>query len=353
MVDKTEFELIHLLRCPQCSGDHFAISVDELTCESCSTTYPIRQGVPIFVPNPNDIKIVPPDHVSNQISDDVINWLKGLDGYSLNIGAGASQTKIPTCIELEYSIFKTTDVVGDSHHLPFKDNTFEAVVAFNVFEHLYDPRQAAAEIFRVLKPGGKLIIRTAFLQPLHEEPFHYYNATKYGVMKWFSGFEIETCHVSGNFNPVFTLAWLSCDLLYWIEHTYGTETRRKFNKTTLSDWSKVWADPAQRKGFLWETMMGLPQQVQERFAAGFELEATKPEQNNGRASLAAFPAPATLNQSTNPLSLTEQPEKMTASAFALQQRIGVLEAQIQAMETSKFWKLRERWFQIKKKLRLH
>ena len=86
--------------------------------------------------------------------------------------------------------------MGDAHHLPFLDATFDAVVTFNTFEHLYDPPRAAAEIHRVLKPGGRLILQTAFLQPLHEPPHHYYNTTEFGLRRWFSDFEITRMHVS-------------------------------------------------------------------------------------------------------------------------------------------------------------
>lgn len=47
---------------------------------------------------------------------------------------------------------------GDSENLPFEDNTFDALtVAFGVrnFEHL---KLGLAEMYRVLKPGGKVII---------------------------------------------------------------------------------------------------------------------------------------------------------------------------------------------------
>ena len=70
---------------------------------------------------------------------------------------------IPTCIEFEHKIFKHTDVVGDAHHLPFRDASFDRVFAFNVFEHLREPARAAAEIARVLKPTGAVAIHTAFL----------------------------------------------------------------------------------------------------------------------------------------------------------------------------------------------
>ncbi|MEZ4983743.1 MAG: bifunctional demethylmenaquinone methyltransferase/2-methoxy-6-polyprenyl-1,4-benzoquinol methylase UbiE [Saprospiraceae bacterium] len=49
-------------------------------------------------------------------------------------------------------------IEGDSEDLPFEDNTFDAVtVAFGVrnFEHL---EKGLAEIYRVLRPGGKLVV---------------------------------------------------------------------------------------------------------------------------------------------------------------------------------------------------
>lgn len=50
--------------------------------------------------------------------------------------------------------------VGLAEELPFKDNFFDLVVSAWVFEHLENPRKAFQEIFRVLKPDGKLIFLT-------------------------------------------------------------------------------------------------------------------------------------------------------------------------------------------------
>jgi SAM-dependent methyltransferase len=43
---------------------------------------------------------------------------------------------------------------GDVHALPFPDDSFDAVFEHAVFMHLTDPSRAAAEAFRVLRPGG-------------------------------------------------------------------------------------------------------------------------------------------------------------------------------------------------------
>jgi len=46
---------------------------------------------------------------------------------------------------------------GDAIHLPFAPQTFDAVVACLVFEHLEEPDDAIAEVARVLAPGGRFL----------------------------------------------------------------------------------------------------------------------------------------------------------------------------------------------------
>ncbi|MFM7426280.1 MAG: methyltransferase domain-containing protein [Elainella sp.] len=272
---KERENFLTLLQCVKCGGHQLELGSSRLNCQNCGASYSMLQGIPVFLDDPSVVKILPLEHTSNSVPKPVFEWLKQLNGYGLNIGAGASQVKLPNLIEMEYAIFKNTDVVADAHHLPFRDEVFEAVVAFNVFEHLSNPKQAAQEIFRVLKPGGKVIIHTAFLQPLHEAPYHFFNATKYGVMQWFSDFKVQVCQVSENFNPAFTLAWLSSELLQLTGQVHGTDVSQALAKTTLADWAKLWEDPNSRQGLLWEACRQLPQEIQEKISAGFELEAVK------------------------------------------------------------------------------
>lgn len=44
----------------------------------------------------------------------------------------------------------------DSPYLPFSDCSFDAVFSVYVWEHLEDPSLFLSEVFRVLKPGGKI-----------------------------------------------------------------------------------------------------------------------------------------------------------------------------------------------------
>ncbi|MDQ3198674.1 MAG: methyltransferase domain-containing protein [Verrucomicrobiota bacterium] len=269
-------DLTTLLACPVCRGEVLA-SDAVLRCATCGAEYPINQGVPIFLSDADRVVTVSPDHVSNSLGPEFEAQLARGGERILHLGAGATATKFPGCIELEHKIFRHTDVVGDAHALPFRDNSFDRVFAFNVFEHLREPKTAAREILRVLKPGGALVLHTAFLQALHEAPHHYYNATEYGVREWFADFAIERCEVSGNFSPGVMLGFLSASLLDTLRQSeMSGATQSQIAETTLAHWADFWnrgGNPP--PGFA--ELQALPQDFQKRVSAGFELRARKPD----------------------------------------------------------------------------
>ena len=219
---------------------------------------------------------MPLDHRSNPVSEEMVTWLESVGGYSLNLGAGATEFVLDRCVELEHAIFRNTDVVGDAHRLPFADDVFEAVLCLNTFEHLREPRAAACELLRVMRPGGRLVLKTAFLQPVHEEPFHFYDATEYGVLAWFEDFHVERCFVPAEMSPALALGWFATELLHHAGGHSGPAVMRRLEASTLAEWRRLWADADARKGELWEAVQALPEEVQRRFSAGFQLEATKP-----------------------------------------------------------------------------
>lgn len=65
----------------------------------------------------------------------------------------------PSSDGVNAALSKGLNVVQSSaEELPFEDGTFDLVHSNHVFEHLADPLAAAREVFRVLKPGGRVFI---------------------------------------------------------------------------------------------------------------------------------------------------------------------------------------------------
>ncbi|HEY5036203.1 MAG TPA: methyltransferase domain-containing protein [Chthoniobacterales bacterium] len=272
-VTNLEFELETILVCPRCRS-RLRFEEDAIVCISCAASFAKQAGVPVFLDEPAEA--MPAEHESNPLGAEFQAILAQGGGLTLHLGAGATAVRAPGCIEFEHKIFRHTDVVGDAHQLPFRDGTFDRVFAFNVFEHLRDPKIAAGEIYRVLKPGGMLALHTAFLQALHEAPHHYYNATEFGVREWFTQFEIERCEVSGNFSPGVMLGFLSASLLETLRQSETPVAEQvQIAQTGIGDWADFWnRKGAPPTGF--QALQNLPQELQKRVAAGFELRARKP-----------------------------------------------------------------------------
>jgi GT2 family glycosyltransferase/SAM-dependent methyltransferase/glycosyltransferase involved in cell wall biosynthesis len=77
-------------------------------------------------------------------------------GLVLDVGAGCRPVYYDNVVNYEIVPYDTTDVLGVAEELPFEDGVFDAVVSVAVLEHVKDPFKCAAEMVRVLKPGGDL-----------------------------------------------------------------------------------------------------------------------------------------------------------------------------------------------------
>ncbi len=75
------------------------------------------------------------------------------------------------------------DVYGDAQALPFPSNCMDAVVLFEVLEHIPDHERAVTEIARVLKTGGRLFLSAPFIYPTHDAPFDFFRFTRFGLRR--------------------------------------------------------------------------------------------------------------------------------------------------------------------------
>lgn len=93
------------------------------------------------------------------------------------------------------------DLVCDIVDIPEPNASFDSILCSEVFEHLPDAVKALDEFYRLLKPGGKLIITAPFASLVHFAPYHYVSGfSRY----WYEhhlpvhGFHIELLTANGD-----------------------------------------------------------------------------------------------------------------------------------------------------------
>jgi len=97
----------------------------------------------------------------------------------LNLGCGSDYRQGYINVD---RVSGVADVVHDLNVFPYPwpDNSADEVVARHVLEHLEDIRKVMDELWRILKPGGQLLIYVphfshfqALTHPEHRHAFHY------------------------------------------------------------------------------------------------------------------------------------------------------------------------------------
>jgi SAM-dependent methyltransferase len=83
--------------------------------------------------------------------------------------------------------------VSDLRSIPVSDCRFDFIIFNQVMEHLPEPKLVPGELYRVLKPGGKMIYTGPLFYEEHESPYDFYRYTQFGLRYILSstGFEIE------------------------------------------------------------------------------------------------------------------------------------------------------------------
>jgi SAM-dependent methyltransferase len=71
--------------------------------------------------------------------------------------------------------------VCDLSAIPVPDGYYDLVLCTQVLEHLPDPQDVLRELFRVLKPKGKLYASAPLFYEEHEIPHDYYRYTRFGL----------------------------------------------------------------------------------------------------------------------------------------------------------------------------
>jgi len=100
-------------------------------------------------------------------------------------------TKACRYIACDVTRTELVDVVGNGESLPFGAETFDVVVATQVFDYFAQPHKAAEQIRTVLKPGGWLMMSVASVAPRFRDD-EYWRFTPKGIRGVLSDFSRVT-----------------------------------------------------------------------------------------------------------------------------------------------------------------
>jgi len=233
-----------ILACPIC---HKGVELDSgvIFCSHCSKKFESRKGIPILFPgkpisdlsgepsahgsfkekfrntpiypivkslsrlSPPDSSFVRRKSLDKQSSPSSIyvrKFVRSLGRDALILDLGSDSRRISQeIIGLDIDLFSGVDVVGDAEALPFKNNSFDAVIIQDVLEHIPYPDKVASEIHRVLKKGGKVYADTPFIQVYHGSPKDYRRFTYEGHETLFNKFKTVSLGVSTGPSSTFAL----------------------------------------------------------------------------------------------------------------------------------------------------
>ncbi len=192
--------LFDILCCPACRGklDHHSNS-SELACPRCAYHFPIVDGIPVLFPcdvqekMPElfgrywdseekaamyDAQVEGTDFAGRCMHESEIHgllscldlkntgllldagcgngrFLEALPGDIVSVGVDASLNLLRIARRKGRGRFH---VCCELEHMPFSDNIFDTVISCRVLQHIRAQREAVAELCRILKIGGTVVI---------------------------------------------------------------------------------------------------------------------------------------------------------------------------------------------------
>ena len=99
------------------------------------------------------------------------------------------------------------DIFSPLHHIPVESDYFDAILCIAVMEHVENPEEVVPELYRVLKPGGHLILEVPFLQPEHKVPTDFQRYTRDGLVRLATHHGFRVLEIKGLFTVYHTLYW--------------------------------------------------------------------------------------------------------------------------------------------------
>jgi SAM-dependent methyltransferase len=161
--------------------------------------------------------------------------VRDLEGRVLDVGCGRKPyrkwfEKAGEYVGLDVTRESDADViVRAGERWPFEDSSFDAVVSTQVLEHVSDFANVRAEIARVVKPGGQVIISVPFIYNEHGAPEDFRRFSVYGAAQLFpADWEVVRVARLGGAGSSLGILFLN-----WIDISLSSDSRTKLVKVML------------------------------------------------------------------------------------------------------------------------
>lgn len=156
-------------------------------------------------------------------------------GSLLDVGCGnkpykewyGPRTENSLGCDMEQSDKNLVDTLCPANQLLFDDGQFNTVLCTQVLEHVFETSGVLSEAYRVLKPGGKIILTVPFTWEIHEKPYDFYRFTRYSLQEAFANAGFQNIDIKANGGK-----WACCFQMF-INTVYSTFPYKTFRAKIL------------------------------------------------------------------------------------------------------------------------
>jgi SAM-dependent methyltransferase len=137
--------------------------------------------------------------------------LPGSKIVELGSGLGNIHEVIPSCVRTDLFLNAWIDQIENAYQLSFADESVSDLILTDVFHHLKYPGTALKEFFRILCPGGRVIMLEPCLSALgllvygvfHDEPIAITKDIQWHAPESWSPADIDYYAAQGNASRIF------------------------------------------------------------------------------------------------------------------------------------------------------